>query len=245
MRITVMMKMNRITKNTTMFSSLDDPAPMRDLYINSKCLESARLESVDTVIVVISTEPITTDGVILALPPVPFYKLTQNTARYEHRDTKDGKDRPSANTRELPVTRVYVDKSILDDKFIAERMPIFFGVSGVMEKAGRVADIAAETAGTASVTEVVGETGDSAVRAAFDAFLRESVRVEEDGKITTRQIWRVWAARWGDDPDEPVIAGIRYSDVAGRVRAILGVVAAKNPTRVDGRLQRYWSGYAI
>ena len=81
--------------------------------------------------------------------------------------------------------------------------------------------------------------------AAFDAFLRESVRVKKGGRLTSRQIWAVWAARWGADPEDRVIAGVRFADVAGRLRALFGTAAAKDPTRIDGRLQRYWSGYAI
>ena len=80
---------------------------------------------------------------------------------------------------------------------------------------------------------------------AFDAFLRDSVRVQRGGRLTSRQIWAAWAARWNTSPDERVIADVRFADVSRRVRGVFGISAAPSPTRIDGRLQRYWSGYVI
>ncbi len=81
--------------------------------------------------------------------------------------------------------------------------------------------------------------------AGFDGFLGDAVREEEGGKLTTRRVWRVWAERWGADPDKCVIGGVAFGDVAGRISETLEVAAEKYPTRVDGRSQRYWEGYAI
>ena len=241
MKRTMRMKQDGKRKNTTRYGPLDEPAPMRNFYTNTERLASAGLGEKGKIIVVISTEPFAEGDVALAAPAVPYFGLTSNMVRYEHRELKDGKERQAANTQDLPVTRAYVEKFALDERFITERKPIFFGVSGIMEFAGDDADLADKIAD--AVPEVAVEIADGGI-AAFDVFLRESVR-EEDGKLTTRRIWRVWAALWGADPDDPVIAGVRFTDVAGRVRAILGAVAAKNPTRVDGILQRYWPGYAI
>ena len=80
---------------------------------------------------------------------------------------------------------------------------------------------------------------------AFDAFLRERVRVQRGGRITSRQIWEVWAARWGADSKERVIAGVRFIDVSRRFHSTFGATAAKDSTRIDGSHQRYWSGYTI
>ena len=61
----------------------------------------------------------------------------------------------------------------------------------------------------------------------------------------SRQIWAVWAALWGAERDDKVIGGVRLTDVSRRFRAVFGVTAVKNPTRIDGIHQRYWDGYTI
>ena len=66
-----------------------------------------------------------------------------------------------------------------------------------------------------------------------------------DGKLTSRQAWRSWANLHGVDPYDHEIAGVRFVDVAHRIREVLGVAAAKNPAPIEGRVQRYWPGYAI
>ena len=64
-------------------------------------------------------------------------------------------------------------------------------------------------------------------------------------RLTSRQIMAVWAARWGADPEDEVIAGLRLIDIARRFHAVFGVAAVKKPTRIDGFSQRYWDGYTV
>ena len=257
MRRAILVKWTGTTQNTTAFLCLDRPVPLDRFHINTSYLKAGGLGEQKFLLLVISTEPFTAGEVTLAPPPVPFYKKTTNKVRYQHLRVRDGKDRLAPNTPSLPVTLAYVNRWALDDKFIAQQGPVFFGVAGVMmgderpaddaaemadadggaKVAGEIADaedVDAEIVADDSAPEFAGETADAADRTAFDAFLRETVRAEDGGKLTSRRVWRVWAERCGADPAEPVIAGIRFTDVAGRVRATLGAAAAETPTRVDG-----------
>ncbi|MCY4654113.1 MAG: hypothetical protein OXC95_13230 [Dehalococcoidia bacterium] len=244
MRRTMRMKQIATTKNTTAYRSLDEPTPMDDFNVNTKRMEAEGMGNANPIVVTISTEPLAAADFVLTPPPVPYHRLTSNFVRYQHRDLRDGRDRPVPNTIELPVTLAYANRTELPEEFIAERKPIYFGISKAMGATRPDYEVADETADL----EVAAETSEHAAAegiAGFDAFLTESVREEEGGRLTTRRVWRVWAEKWGADPDEQVIAGVRFDDVAGRVSEILGVTTAKDPTRVDGTSQRYWPGHAI
>lgn len=42
-----------------------------------------------------------------------------------------------------------------------------------------------------------------------------------------------------------MICTVHFDDLAGKISEVLGFKAAKDPTRVDSRSQRYWPEYYI
>ena len=244
MKRSMRMKLDGVTKNTSRYLPMDDPWILENFYPNSHYMASAGLGKTLKIILVVSTEKFADGEVDLAFPPVPFDEELSRLVRYRHTVERSGKERQATNTPELPVTLAYANKAALPAEFIARRRPIHFGVSALVEGTGRDTEVADETADL----EVAAETSEHAAAegvTGFDAFLTESVREEEGGRLTTRRVWRVWAEKWEADPDEQVIAGVQFDEVAGRVSEILGVTTAKDPTRVDGKSQRYWPGHAI
>lgn len=235
MRITTRMKRTDTTKNTTRYAPLDQPPSMYDLYANTEALNRAGLSAFDTIAVAISTEEIAATEVALTFPPVPFYRLTSNAVRYEHRVVVNGRERMAPNTFELPVTRAYVEKRALPDQFVAQQRSLFLGISPVLSNAQQIAATAA------ALAEIVREES----LAAFDVFLEKYVRRAADGRLTSRQVWRVWANLHGADPRDREIAGVRFADVAHRIREVLGIGADEKPAPIEGRVQRYWTGYEI
>ncbi len=227
MRIDVRIVKVGETKNTSKFELLGEAPPMKDFYSNKEVVSSLPFDTEDMVLN-ISTKPFAAGEVALAFPPVPFFKELTDVVKYQHTAERKGKGRPAPNTPDLPVTLAYMNKADLDDGFIAEKRPIYFGLSPV-------------ASGGAEGEEQA--PGDDI--AAFDAFLRDSVRVTRTGRLTSRQLWSVWAARCGVDPGERVIDGVAFTDVSRRFRATFGATAAPNPTRIDGSHQRYWSGFAV
>ena len=238
MRLIIRMKVVEEKINTTKLEPCDEPAPLDSFFVNTERLNS--LPSEEERELVLADEPFAEGEVSIAFPPIPFYKLLKTTVRFEHRVSTGGKDRRATNTPALPVTLSYVKKSHLPDDFIAARKSLYSGLRAVTKAVAEEQERAL-VGDTESADEVAGA---DAV-AAFDAFLKASVRVQRGGRITSRQIWEVWAARWGADSKERVIAGVRFIDVSRRFRATFGATAAKDPTRIDGELQRYFSGYAI
>ena len=118
--------------------------------------------------------------------------------------------------------------------------PIFFGLSPVTEAvSGDQKQSAVEDVG------VDEEIGGADALAAFDAFLRDTIRVKRGNRLTSRQIWAMWAARCGVHPDDEVIGGLKLIDVARRFRAVFGVTMVETSTRIDGIHQRYWDGYTV
>ena len=244
MKLTTMMEFSGTTKNTTAFEILDVPAPMKSPHINTECLISAGLEGKRRLALRMSTEPFEDGEVDLAFPPVPFEKVLSEVVRYRHTFKRGGRVRQAPNTIELPVTLAYAVRTALPDEFVAARRPLYLGVSALAEETRRDPDASGANADAEDAAENAGNDVPGGI-AGFDAFLRESVRKEEDGKLTTRRVWLVWADRWGADPDEDEIAGVLFADVAGRMSEMLGTTTAGNPTRVGGKPQRYWPGYAI
>ena len=225
--------------NTTHYQFLGESPPMKSFFPNTEIVSSLPFDT-EELVLTISDESLAGGEVSIAFPPVPFYRELKSTVRYEHRVERRGKDRRAANTPELPVTLVYVNKSALDDDFIAAQKPIHFGLSPVTES---VEDDEVQ-AGTEDIA-IDGESARADALAVFDDFIKESVRECKGGRLTSRQIWGVWAARWDTSPADRMIAGVRYTDVSRRIRATVGAAAAKNPTRIDGSLQRYWPNYTI
>ena len=237
-RLIIKMKVVEEKVNTTKLAPIEEPAPLDSFYVNTQILNS--LPSEEERELVLADEPFAEGEVAIAFLPVPFYKLLKNTVRFQHRVSTGGKDRGATNTPALPVTLSYVKKSYLPDDFIAARKSLYSGLRAVTKAVAEEQEPA-----TVDDTDVAAEVAGADAIAAFDNFLRASVRVQRGGRLTTRQIWPVWAARWGADPADKVVGGVRYMDVSRRFRATFGATAAKDPTRIDGELQRYFSGYAI
>ena len=239
MRLDVRIRKVEEKINTTKFEVFSECLTTKNFFVNTEAVSSLSFDT-KVMILNVSGEPFADGEVALAFPPVPFFKEFTEVVRYEHRIKRKGKERTAPNTPELGVTQAYVGKADLEAQFIAERKPIHFGLSPVTGLSVEVEEQA--SAANIGIGDEIDRAG---VLAAFDSFLRESVRVQKEGRLTSRQIWAVWAARRDTDPDERVIADVKFADVARRFRAVFGATAAKNPTRIDGRLQRYWSGYAI
>jgi len=246
MRLSVRMRPVEEKVNTTLYEPVGDSPPMKNFYLNTEVASALPFDTKD-IILTISDEPFAEGEVALAFPPVPFYKAFRSAVRYEHRVARRGGVRRAANTPELPVSLAYVNRAALDEEFIAGRRPIHFGVSAPSEVAAEDEEQpAAADIDTGDESSGVGDESSGVEGlAAFDGFLRESVKSQKEGRLTSRRIWAVWAARCDADPSEDMIADVQFADVARRFRALFGAAAAKNPTRIDGRLQRYWDGYTI
>ena len=236
MRLSVRMKKVEEKVNTTKLEPCREPAPMDSYYINTEFLTSLPFGT-EELILHLSDEPLPEGEVAIAFPSLPFTRSTKNLTRFEIQNDRGRRLRSSL---ENPVTQAFVYNDELGAEFIKEKRPLYSGISPVTEAAVEEPEPAA-----VDDTEIAAEVAGADAIAAFDAFLKASVRVQRGGRITSRQIWEVWAARWGADSKERVIAGVRFIDVSRRFRATFGATAAKDPTRIDGELQRYFSGYAI
>ena len=226
-------------KNTTQYELLGDSVSTKELYVNTQAVSSLSFDT-EEMLLTLSSEPFADGQVTLAFPPVPFFKEFRHVVRYEHRIRRNGRERQAPSSPDLGVTLAYLDKEDLEHEFIVKRRPIHFGLSPVAKRV-----VEGKERASLAVINVDDELGGADALVAFDDFLRKSIRVQRSGRITSRQIWAVWAARWGADSSEDMIAGVRFADVARRFRATFGTAAAKTPTRIDGFLQRYWSGYTI
>ena len=227
--------------NTSRFEPAGVSPPMKDFYANTELVTSLPFDTRDMVLS-ISTTPFADGEVALAFPPLPFFKEFKDVVRYQHTAERKGKgrrkDRPAPNTPDTPVTLAYVNKSALEDKFVADQEPIFFGLSPVTE-------VVSGDQKQAAVEDVDEEIGGADALAVFDAFLRDTIRVKRGNRLTSRQIWAVWAARCGAEHDDEVVAGIAFTDVSRRFRAVFGATTAPTPARIDGIHQRYWRGFEI
>ena len=235
MLLRVRMKKVEDKLNTTKLEPCDEPAPLKDHYINTEFLTSLPFGT-EELILHLSDEPLPEGEVAIAFPSLPFNRSTKNLTRFEIQNDRGRRLRSSL---ENPVTQAFVYNDELGAEFIKEKRPLYSGISPVPEA------VVEEQQATVDATDLTDEVAGADAVAAFDAFLKASVRVQRGGRITSRQIWEVWAARWGADSKERVIAGVRFIDVSRRFRATFGATAAKDPTRIDGELQRYFSGYAI
>ena len=232
----VRMRLIKRAGQTTRYEPLDRPSPMREFYCNTEFLTLLALSTFDTIGLVLSTEKLDDKQVGLALLAIPFFGLTTNLrVNYEHRVVLNGRERMAPNTPVLPVTRAYVSGSALPETFIADRLPIYFGVFPILNSAELIA------AAAAAAEEIVRE----AAIARFDHFLWKSVRVHKGGKLSSWRVWQAWAEHCGADPDDREISGVRFKDIAPRIRKNLEVTAAKSPAFVDGKVRRYWDGYTI
>ena len=235
MRLSVRLKKVEEKVNTTKFEPIDEAPPLDNYYIDTTAVYSMPFDT-EELELFLSDEPLPEGEVAIAFPPLPFIRSTKNKSRFEIQNDRGRRLRSSL---EYPVTQAFVYNDSLGAETITAERPLYSGISPVPEA------VAEEEQAAVEDTTVTDEITGADATAAFDAFLRASVRVQRGGRITTRQIWGVWAARWGADSTERVIAGVRFIDVSRRFRAVFGVTAATAPTRIDGSLQRYWSDYAI
>ena len=243
MRLDVRIRKIEEKISTTKFEPLGASPPMKDFYPNTKLVNSLPFDTEDMVLS-ISTKPFAAGEVALAFPPVPFFKEFTDVVRYQHTAERKGKgrrkDRPAPNTPDTPVTLAYVNKADLDDEFVAEKRPIYFGLSPVTKN-----DAEGKEQAPGDDIDVGEKTDRTAALAAFDAFLRDTVRVRRGSRLTSRQIWSVWAARCGAEHDDAVVAGVAFTDVSRRFRTTFGATTAPTPARIDGIHQRYWRGFEI
>ena len=221
---------------TTQCVPCDADAPMDSFYPDTEALKAMPFDTAEFMLS-ISDKPFAEGDVDLAFPPLPFVRSTKNKTRFEIRNDRGRRLRSSP---EYPVTQAFIYNDALHAEAIEERRPIYFGISAVTE-------LVVDNKEPAALDDVgVGDEIDRAAAfAAFDAFLRETVRVKRGSRLTSRRIWPVWAERWGADPADEVIGGLKLIDVARRFRAVFGVTMVETGTRSDGYSQRYWQDYTI
>ena len=75
-------------------------------------------------------------------------------------------------------------------------------------------------------------------------FLDTAVVRDQDGRLTSGQLWEAWAAHSGSGPDTDPIQGIRRQQIGTLFRERHQVPAATR-ARVDGRVQRVWVGWRL
>ena len=172
MRITTIMRPTEPKGNTIVYASLDNPPPLRPCYFNSGFLSSSGFGSFADIGVVISTEKLADGDVALALPPLPFSDTTPNTVRYEHRTVRGSKERTALTTPAQPVTRMYVEKWALPDRFIAAKKSVHIGLCAIVSGAKQIKAAAAALEEVAKLKALAG----------LDDFLDGAVREEEGGK---------------------------------------------------------------
>lgn len=78
----------------------------------------------------------------------------------------------------------------------------------------------------------------------FRDFLADSIEAHESGRITISDIWRAWASQCEADPADRMIGAIRQQDVSNLLRGHFGA-PERGRARVDGRVQRCWTGYRM
>ena len=236
MRLSVRLKKVEEKVNTTKFDPIDEAPPLDNYYIDTTAVYSMPFDT-EELELFLSDEPLLKGEVAIAFPPLPFIRSTKNKSRFEIQNDRGRRLRSSL---EYPVTQAFVYNDALGTDFIKDERSLYSGISPVTEAAVKEEEQAA-----VEDTTVTDEAPGPDALAAFDAFLRERVRIRRGGRLTSRQIWSVWAARWGADPADDPIAGVAFSDVSRQFRATFGATTAPNPARIDGSHQRYWSGFAI
>ena len=239
MLLSVRLKKVGETPNTTRYEPLDEVPPLDGYNIDSEFLNSVSFGTFGTekLRLHLSDEPLPEGTVAIAFPPLPFIRSTKNLTRFE---IQNGRGRRLRSSLEYPVTQAFVYNDSLGAETITAERPLYSGISPVIEAA-----VKEEEQVTADTSDVAEDPSGQDALAVFDAFLRDSVRVRRGSRLTSRQIWSVWAARCGADPAADPIAGVAFSDVSRRFRTTFGATTAPNPARIDGAHQRYWTGFAI
>ena len=236
MLLSVRLKKVGETPNTTKYEPLDEAPPFDSYYFDSEFLNSVSFGT-EKLLLHLSDEPLPEGTVAIAFPPLPFARSTKNKTRFE---IQNDRGRRLRSSREFPVTQAFILNSALDTEIITEERPLYSGISPLIEAA-----VKEEQQVTADTSDVAGDPSGQDAFAVFDDFLRDSVRVRRGSRLTSRQIWRVWAARCGAEHDDEVVAGVAFTDVSRRFRTTFGATTAPTPARIDGIHQRYWAGFEI
>ena len=79
---------------------------------------------------------------------------------------------------------------------------------------------------------------------AFRDFLANSIEAHDNGRITIADIWQAWAVHCGADPDDRLVGTIRQQDISTLFMGYFGA-PEQGRARVDGRVQRCWTGYRM
>ena len=239
MRLDVRIRKVAEKTRTTEYEILGEAPPMKDFYVNTEKLVVLPYDTAEMVLS-ISAEPFANGEVALAFPPVPFFREFKRVVRYERRVERRGKDRRAPNTPDTPVNLAYVNKADLENEFVADRKPIYFGLSPVAD--------AVSGDRTQPLTEDVG-AADEAVRAALlealDQFLRDRFRPQRGARLTSQDVHDEFIHQEGANLSEDALNSLQLIDISRRVRAIFGVTMVKTGTRINGRHQRYWANYTI
>ena len=78
----------------------------------------------------------------------------------------------------------------------------------------------------------------------FVEFLDDHIALDEAGRVTVGQIWDTWAVHCGTDAREKLIAGISRKD-AGKLFGARFGASEQTRARIDGRVQRCWTGFRM
>ena len=233
MRLNARMRKVEEKTLTTQFDLVGTSRPMKNFYVNAERLASLPFDTAELCLTISST-PFVDGEVAVEIPPVPFYETSRYFVRYQHTIERKGRKRFAPSTFDLPVTLAYVDKDVLEDDMLTKQLPIYFGISAVDEVVIEDEEQAVDD-----------EIAHTDARTTFEDFLRESVQVKRGGRLTSRQIWAVWAARWNAESDAKTVAGVQFREVSTRFYDVFKVRAEPTPTRIEGRSQRYWSHFTI
>ena len=127
MRLDVRMRKVEKKTYTTKCVPCETPAPLADLFPDTKVLTSL-ISDANEYQLFVSTKPFAPGEVDLALPPMPFIRSTKNLTRFGFLNARGRRLRTSS---EYPVTLALIYNDALDRKFIAEQKPIYFGISAI------------------------------------------------------------------------------------------------------------------
>ena len=127
MRLDVRMRKVELKSYTTKCEPCEIPAPLADIFPDTKVLTSL-ISDANEFRLFISTRPFAPGEVDLALPPLPFIRSTKNLTRFGFLNSRGRRLRTSS---EYPITLALIYNDTLGKEFIAERKPIYFGISAV------------------------------------------------------------------------------------------------------------------
>ena len=172
----------------------------------------------------ISDRPLDDAQGVIKLPPIPFAKSTKNKTRFE---MQNDRGRRLLSSKENPVTQQFLYNAAIDVSIIDEQKPIYIGV------------------GPAEKPDDDDDQGDREREAAVEylnAFVRQNVQFYKGSRLTSAQ---VLAAIESVAPDDIRTELIDRADITLAVKSRYGIVMEKEPTRIDGKSQKYWQDFGI